>query len=127
MKPGWFESVYWLPLTALVFSSACYPPKSERLTCDDVYAAEAVDFRTLQALVKDEQKGCLAPACHSGEGQPKGLRLDTDDVVYEEFSTRTDQLYEVLASGQMPDQGTRWSDEDLKIFRSWYCSGAFPP
>jgi hypothetical protein len=127
MKPGWFELVYVLALPALVLSSACYPPKSERLTCDDVYDAQDVDFRVLQALVKDEEKGCLDAPCHSAETQRKGLRLDTDDLVYEEFSTRSEQLYEILASGEMPEEGTPWSDEDLKIFRSWYCSGAFPP
>ena len=123
----------WLPWRGLVSlgfacsSLACFGPKSERLSCDDVGGASAADFRVIQSLVLDPEKGCLAPQCHSGEGQPKGLRLDDPDLVYEEMSTRPDLFYAYLSSGEMPDKGTPWSDEDLKAFRTWYCNGAFPP
>jgi len=46
--------------------------------------------------------------------------------VYDEFSHRPEKFYAVLASGIMPEEGTRWSDDDLKLLRSWYCTGAFP-
>jgi hypothetical protein len=127
MRPGLFASSWWMGLSLFALASACYPPKSERLTCDDVYDADQVDFRTIQTLVGDENKGCLSAPCHSAETQTEGLRLDTPDLVYEEFSTRADQIYGVLSSGEMPEGGTPWSDEDLKVFRSWYCAGAFPP
>lgn len=110
-----------------VSAGACYVPQSERLTCDDVYAPGQFDFRTLQALVASEDKGCLDAPCHSAETQREGVRLDTPQLVFEEFSTRPDDFYAVLASGVMPEEATRWSDEDLKVFRSWYCAGAFPP
>jgi hypothetical protein len=92
-----------------------------------VYDADAVDFRAIETLVRDENKGCLAAPCHSAETQQEGVRLDTPDLVYDEFSTRPDRFYGVLSSGEMPAEGTPWNDEDLKVFRSWYCSGAFPP
>lgn len=126
MRRGWLGCLRWV-LPGLVLAVACFPPESERLTCDDVNDADDVDFGALQALVRDEDKGCLGAPCHSAETQREGLRLDTDDLVYEEFSTRPDEIYGVLASGQMPEEGTRWSEDDLKAFRTWYCSGAFPP
>lgn len=107
--------------------TSCYEPQSERLSCDDVLLAGSYDFSQLQTLVQDHDKGCLGSECHAGNTQEQGIRLDTADLVYDEFSHRPDKFYAVLASGIMPDEGTRWSDEDLKLFRSWYCSGAFPP
>jgi len=107
--------------------SACVAPKSERLSCDDVDPASGADFARIQALVSGEDKGCQDVGCHGGETQQEGLRLDTPDLVYDELSSRPDLFYGVLASGEMPEEKTAWSDEDLKLFRSWYCSGAFPP
>ena len=144
MKPSWFSSAGPAPRgrsgrragRAPTFASlaifcvaagACYGPEAERLSCDDIYAPGQFDFRTLQALVASEDKGCLDAPCHTAETQREGVRLDTPQLVYEELSTRPDDFYAVLASGVMPEEGTRWSDEDLKVFRSWYCAGAFPP
>jgi hypothetical protein len=116
-------------LTFAVFGalSGCYGPESERLSCGDVLAPENFDFRSLVALVRDPAKGCLAGPCHTADMQAQGLRLDTAELVYEEMSTRADDMYAMLASGRMPADGTPWTDEDLRLFRSWYCSGAFPP
>jgi len=127
MRPGGWESLCWWALPGVVLAFACFPPESERLTCDDVDGPSDVDFRAIQALVRDENKGCLGGPCHSAETQREGLRLDTPDLVYEEFSTRADEIYAILASGKMPEEGTAWSDDDLKGLRSWYCNGAFPP
>jgi uncharacterized membrane protein len=107
--------------------AGCYEPQSERLSCDDVSPASNADFSQLQALVQDQDKGCLSSDCHNAKTQEQGIRLDTADLVYDEFSHRPDKFYAVLASGIMPDEGTRWTDDDLKLFRSWYCSGAFRP
>jgi hypothetical protein len=127
MRPGRFESLILLAIPALALSSGCYAPKSERLSCDDIYAPEDSGFEGLAALTSGPPKGCGGDECHSKERQQQGLRLDDPQLVFEEFSTRTEQIYEVLSSGQMPEEGTAWSDDDLKLFRSWYCNGAFPP
>lgn len=105
---------------------ACFAPDAERLSCSDVLAPADVDFRTIQALVQDPEKGCLDSECHSAGTQQQGIRLDTPKLVYDEMSTRPDLFYSVLASGEMPDQGTAWSEAELRAFRSWYCAGALP-
>jgi hypothetical protein len=72
------------------------------------------------------EKGCAFSACHAGETQAHGLRLDSPGAVFDALSTRPDALYAMLASGRMPKDGTAWSEEDLRLFRSWYCDGGFP-
>lgn len=105
----------------------CYGKEAERLSCDDALPADSVEFQNLVALVNDQEKGCIASECHSAETQVEGIRLDTPKLVYDEFSQRPDLFYAMVASGEMPEQGTRWSEDDLLQFRSWYCAGAFPP
>lgn len=111
--------------------AACFPPEEQRLACDDVYPPGSFDYRALETLIAQDEietsKGCLAAPCHTAETQRGGVRLDTPDLVFEELSTRPELYYETLATGYMPHDGVPWSDEDLKIFRSWYCGGAFPP
>lgn len=106
--------------------ASCFEPPSERLSCDDVLPAGTYDFSQIEALVRDQDKGCLSSECHSAQTQEEGIRLDTEALVYDEFSHRPGKFYAVLAAGIMPDEGTPWSEDDLKLFRSWYCSGAFP-
>jgi hypothetical protein len=121
----------WITAAALALGASllggCYGKESERLSCDDVLPAASIEFQSLVTLVNDEDKGCVASGCHSAEAQEKGIRLDTTKLVYEEFSQRPDLFYAMVASGEMPEEGTRWSDDDLLQFRSWYCAGAFPP
>jgi hypothetical protein len=106
---------------------ACYEPSEQRLKCDDVLPVGTYDFAQVQALVQDQQKGCQGDECHGGAGQEQGIRLDEPALVYDEFSHRPEKFYAVLASGFMPEEGTPWSEDDLKLLRSWYCNGAFPP
>jgi hypothetical protein len=112
-------------------SSACLPHEEQRLSCDDVYPPGQFDYRALEQLIVQDQtrttKGCLGAPCHSAGTQRAGVRLDTRDLIYEELSTRPELYYETLATGYMPHDGIPWDEEDLKIFRSWYCAGAFPP
>lgn len=119
-------------LVAVVsLSSACFPHEEQRLTCDDVYPPGQFDYRAMESLIVQDQietsKGCLAAPCHTAETQRGGVRLDTRDLIYEELSTRPELYYETLTTGYMPHDGVPWDEEDLKIFRSWYCAGAFPP
>jgi hypothetical protein len=108
-------------------SVACYPPASDRISCDGALPPGEASFNRLSALALDPLKGCAADGCHSGDGPQRGLRLDRAALIYEEFSTNADVVYALLASGKMPDGGVRWDDDDLRMFRSWYCDGAFPP
>jgi hypothetical protein len=117
-------------LAAHLAASACFGPESERLSCDDVLPAGAADFREIQVLMTINQegsKGCANEPCHNANTQRRGLRLDTPELVYDEVSQRPELFYSILASGLMPQHGERWTDEDLKVLRSWYCDGAFPP
>ena len=104
---------------------ACFAPESQRLSCSDVQHAGSFNFAQIEALVRDDDKGCQGRFCHGPQGQQAGLRLDTADLIFEELSTRPDTFYGILASGEMPQDGTAWTEEDLKVFRSWYCGGAF--
>jgi len=118
-------------VAALGLINACYPHAEQQLTCDDVYPPGRFDYRAIEALIVQDQtrttKGCLGAPCHSAGTQRGGVRLDTRDLIYEELSTRPELYYETLATGYMPHDGIPWDEEDLKIFRSWYCAGAFPP
>lgn len=126
-RPRYAASWSYVALAFTSVLASCYEPQSERLACDDVLATGTYDFSQIQALVQDPDKGCVSSDCHNAKTQEQGIRLDTEALVYDEFSHRPDKFYAVLASGIMPDEGTRWSDDDLKLFRSWYCSGAFAP
>jgi hypothetical protein len=101
-------------------------PGSERLSCRDTLPPAEASFRSLAALVLDPLKGCTATGCHAADTQQQGVRLDQRALIYEEFATRPDDVYALLASGEMPEDGVRWSEADLRLFRSWYCAGAFP-
>jgi hypothetical protein len=117
-------------LTTGMIANACFAPESERLSCDDVLPGGTADFRDIQALMMLDQegsKGCANEPCHNANTQRKGLRLDTPELVFEEVSQRPELFYSILASGLMPEHGERWADQDLRVLRSWYCDGAFPP
>lgn len=103
------------------------PPESERLSCRDTLPPEQTSFSSLTALVLDPLKGCTASGCHAADTQQHGVRLDQPELIYEEFAVHPGDVYALLASGEMPEDGVRWTDDDLRVFRSWYCNGSFPP
>ena len=112
---------------SLVILAGCMAPESERLSCRDTLPAEQAPFSSLTALVLDPLKGCTASGCHAADTQQHGVRLDQPELIYEEFAKRPDDVYALLASGEMPEDGVRWTDDDLRLFRAWYCHGSFPP
>jgi hypothetical protein len=125
--PSWHgQSVAALVL--LGSAVACVAPAPERLTCDDVLSPDQFKTADLEALMSGTSgKGCAAEECHDGKTREEGIRLDSSVYIYEELSTRTDILYAMVASGEMPaGGGTRWDEGDLRLFRSWYCNGGFP-
>lgn len=115
-----------LGLLAPAFAG-CVPSAREHLTCSDISPPDPADFSQLVALIStDPDKGCTATPCHSAQTQQQGLRLDQPSLIFEELTTRTDLIYAMVASGEMPQGGTTWDDADLRLFRSWYCNGALP-
>lgn len=106
--------------------AGCRAPESERLSCSDTLPPDQASFSSLAALVLDPLKGCTASGCHAADTQQHGVRLDQPELIYEEFATRSDDVYALLASGEMPEDGVRWDEDDLRLFRSWYCAGTFP-
>jgi hypothetical protein len=114
--------------TASGFALGCVAPATERLTCDDTLSPGQFQTSDLQALIAGTSgKGCAAEGCHDGATREEGFRLDSSVYIYEELSTRADILYAMIASGEMPaGDGTRWDENDLRLFRSWYCNGGFP-
>ena len=116
----------WLALSSLPLI-ACLPPKAERLTCDDLLEPSEVRYSDLEALVtSSEDKGCGVADCHGSDEANQGIRFDGASVAYDALTTRADDIYGQVASGEMPEGGTRWDEGDLRLFRSWYCNGSFP-
>ncbi len=110
--------------TLLAFS-AC-GDEQERISCDDLLPATEARFSQIEELVLSSDKGCADADCHSSETAEHGYRLDEPALIYEEFTSRIDSMYAQVASGAMPEGGRRWSEEDLRIVRTWYCNGASP-
>ena len=117
----------WLALLGLV-CLACLPPKDERLTCDDLLEASEVRYGDLEALVTSavDEKGCGVADCHGADTANQGLRFDTPSTAYDALTTRLDAIYGQVSSGEMPEDGDRWDEADLRLLRSWYCNGSFP-
>lgn len=99
---------------------------SEGMNCDNLLAADEVRFSDVEALVLSSGKGCASANCHGSNSAAGGYRFDDSVFIYDEFTTRIDAVYPQVASGAMPAGGRRWSDHDLQLVRTWYCSGANP-
>ncbi|MEO8181680.1 MAG: hypothetical protein ABI895_22830 [Deltaproteobacteria bacterium] len=117
-----------LALLGIASGFGCVAPVAERLTCDDTLSPAQFKTSDLETLIAGTSgKGCAAEGCHDGATREEGFRLDSSVYIYEELSTRADILYAMIASGEMPaGDGTRWDQDDLRLFRSWYCNGGFP-
>lgn len=107
----------------LCLAVACAPDEELSLDCDDLLPAEQAGFVAVRALVVDPgPKSCSR--CHNTISPVAGLNFEGPGVAWDALSTKSDRVYAQVASGRMPDEGERWSEDDLRLFRSWVCHGA---
>jgi hypothetical protein len=110
--------VRWLAFAALVVGCG---NAHEKVTCDDVGPA---DFKAVAQLVTSATaKGCAR--CHNTRTPVYGYNFEGPAVSWDALVNRMDSVYAQLASGEMPKDGERWSEADLRVLRSWYCHGGF--
>ncbi len=114
---------------AVVLGLSCVAPQDERIHCDDTLAPAQATFADVKSLVietESNEKGCSAANCHGADEAEQGYRLDADSVIYDALTTHIESVYAQVATGEMPPEGgERWTADDLRVLRSWYCNGAF--
>ena len=100
---------------------ACASPYE--LDCRDTLPPGEATFERLQELaVKANPKACSR--CHNTRTPVRALNFEGPGVAYDAFISRPAVIYEQVASGSMPQGGPAWSEDDLRLLRSWYCDGA---
>jgi hypothetical protein len=102
--------------------SACMTPEQELITCDDIGGAASFDA-IAELMVEPGAKSCAA--CHNTKTPVLGVNLETRALAYDALTTRFATIYLQIASGEMPEDGEPWSDEELRALRTWYCRGGF--
>jgi hypothetical protein len=111
-------------VTTLFCYYGCAGDSSETVNCDNLLPAGQATFSDVTALmINSGSKGCSG--CHTTASPVNGYNFEGPVVTYDALTTKMDRIYAQVASGEMPDDGDRWSDSDLRILRSWYCYGAF--
>jgi hypothetical protein len=98
--------------------SACGDDPGVALTCDDILPADQVSFEELATLMKFE-----CGFCHTKDSPVYGYDYSSAGAAYDSTAYKPRMVYFQLASGTMPPGG-QWNDDNLKLFRSWYCHGA---
>ena len=98
--------------------TACGDQAGVALTCDDIYPADQVKFSELADLMRLD-----CAFCHSKESPVYGYDYSSAGAAYDSTAYKPRLVYFQLASGLMPP-GKQWSEDNLKLFRSWYCHGA---
>ena len=121
----WLSVVLGVSLGAALVPS-CVAPADNTINCDNIRTPEEARFSDIEALVALPGKGCAAADCHGDEEANGGYRFDERSLIYDAFTAHIDAVYGQVASGKMPEEGTRWSDDDLELVRSWYCNGSYP-
>lgn len=107
-----------------VLVAACGGSAEDILTCDDLLPATQAGYGAVVSLMVDPgPKSCST--CHNTATPVFGLNFEGPGVAYDALSTRMELIYPQIATGGMPKVGEPWSDGDLRILRTWYCSGAF--
>lgn len=110
-----------LLLAGAVWVSGCGSPWE--LHCDDLLPREQATYTQVKALmVEPGAKSCSG--CHNTRTPVRDLNFEGPGVGYDALVSRPQIIYEQVASGEMPEGGQRWSEDDLRVLRTWYCNGA---
>ncbi len=113
----------WLVTLSGVYFFSCGAPPAARLDCSNLLPADQASFARVATLVTSSSaKGCAA--CHNTKSPTYGLNLEGPGVAWDAFATKMNLVYPLLATGQMPKGGEKWTDDELRLVRSWYCQGA---
>jgi hypothetical protein len=113
-----WRSLCWLALVAVAGCGTENP-----LECRDLLPTGEASFARIRPLFMDgSRKSCTL--CHNATSPVFGYDFEGPAATYDALTSRIAPIYEVLASGEMPEDGERWSADDLRLLRSWYCQGA---
>jgi mono/diheme cytochrome c family protein len=111
-------------MIASVAIGACAADGDHALHCDDLLPDDDATYGAVAALVVDPgPKSC--GSCHNTDAPLGGYNFEGRAVSYDALTTKMEIIYTQVASGEMPETGQRWDDDDLRLLRSWYCRGAF--
>lgn len=109
-------------LVAAALTAAC--GADHALECKDLLPAGSVSFRDVTArVIEGGSKSCAL--CHNTATPIYGYNFELPGVAYDALTNHMAPIYRQLASGRMPKDGTRWTEDDLRVLRTWYCDGAF--
>jgi hypothetical protein len=118
------SSALALVLSGGAWLIGCGTSGDEALHCDDLAPAEQATWAAVAELVVEPgPKSC--GSCHHTETPLSGYNFEGPGVAYDALSTKMEIIYTQVASGEMPETGERWTEDDLRLLRSWYCNGAF--
>ena len=111
-------------VVVLALSLVACGRSANQINCKDLLPAGEATYSAVAAIVTstDDPRNCAV--CHNGSDPLYNLNLGSPEAAYEDMVTQIDYVYAQIASGQMPQHGQRWSDDDVRLLRSWYCEGA---
>lgn len=126
------RNILW-PLVLVTGLASCGDQADVALTCENILPASEVDFDVLAGYMRRD-----CGFCHSASSPVFGYNFSTSGAAYESTAHKPRLVYFELAGGTMPQGGendvpcadstatdsTRWCEDKLKLFRSWYCHGA---
>ena len=93
------------------------------LHCRDLGDPSEATFAALVALVAEPGGAKSCGGCHNARTPVGGYDLATRSGIYDALTSRTEIIYGQVASGAMPEVGEPWSEEDLRLLRTWWCHG----
>ena len=112
-------------LIAVITAAMACGRSENQINCDDLLPAGQASYAAVAAIITntDDDRNCAV--CHNGADPLYNLNLGTPNAAYEDMVAQIDHIYGQIAGGNMPQDGQRWSEDDVRLLRSWYCEGAF--
>lgn len=109
----------------MVLGSAACGRSTNQINCDDLLPPGEASYAAVAAIVTntDDPRNCAV--CHNGADPLYNLNLGAPDAAFHDMVTQIDRIYGQIAGGEMPQDGEPWSEDDVRLLRSWYCEGAF--